>query len=103
MQEQLAIADRLASIGQLASGMAHELNNPLTSVIGFSELLLERTLPSDVKEDVKIINREAQRTAQIVRGLLTFARKEGTEKTLVDINSFIQRVLQVRSYEQKSE
>ncbi len=101
MQEQLAIVDRLASIGQLASGIAHELNNPLTSVIGFSELLLERPLPSDIKEDVKIINREAQRTAQIIRGLLTFARKQGTEKTLVDINSIIQGVLQVRSYEQK--
>ncbi|MFB0556948.1 MAG: PAS domain S-box protein [Dehalococcoidia bacterium] len=101
LQEQLMLTDRLASIGQLASGIAHELNNPLTSVIGFSELLLERDLPADIREDLGTINREANRTAQVVRGLLTFARKQGGEKALVDINDAIQGVLQLRSYEQK--
>jgi signal transduction histidine kinase len=101
MQEQLILTDRLASIGQLASGIAHELNNPLTSVIGFSELLLERDLPDDIKEDLEIVNREAKRTANVVKGLLTFVRKQGTEKELVDINSIIQGVLQLRSYEQR--
>ncbi len=101
MEEQLIITDRLASIGQLASGIAHELNNPLTSVIGFSDLLLERDLPADVKEDLETINREAKRTAQVVKGLLTFARKQGTEKGSVDINSIIQGILQLRSYEQR--
>ncbi len=100
MQEQMILTDRLASIGQLASGIAHELNNPLTSVIGFSELLLERDLPADVKEDLETINREAKRTANVVKGLLTFVRKQGTEKAPVDINSIIQGVLQLRSYEQ---
>jgi len=101
MEEKLLIADRLASIGQLASGIAHELNNPLTSVIGFSEMLLKRDLPDDVKEDLKIDNDQAKRTAQIVKGLLTFARKQKTEKEPVDISSLIQNVLQLRSYEHR--
>jgi len=101
MQEQLILTDRLASIGQLVSGIAHELNNPLTGVIGFSDLLLERDLPEDIKEDLGTINREAKRTANVVKGLLTFVRKQGTGKALVDINSIIQGVLQLRSYEQR--
>jgi len=60
MEEQLMVTDRLASIGELASGIAHELNNPLTSVIGFSDLLIgKKDLPDDIKEDLKIINRES--------------------------------------------
>ena len=101
MEEQLIVTDRLASIGELASGIAHELNNPLTGVIGFSELLLSRDVPDDVKEDLKVINKEAQRTAGVVRNLLTFARKHETEKKPVDIHSIIQKVLELRAYEQK--
>ncbi len=101
MEEQLIVTDRLASIGELSSGIAHELNNPLTSVIGFSELLLDKDVPDDVKEDLKIINREAQRTARIVKNLLTFARKHPQEKESLDINSIIEKVLELRAYEQK--
>jgi C4-dicarboxylate-specific signal transduction histidine kinase len=102
IQEQLVLTDRLASIGQLAAGMAHELNNPLTGVIGFSELLLGKDLPEDVKEDLVTIDKEARRAANVVKGLLTFTRDQGAEKTLLDINNIIQRVLQLRSYEQKA-
>ena len=101
MDEQLMLNDRLASIGQLVSGVAHELNNPLTGVIGFSELLLEKEVPDDVHEDLITINREAKRTAGIVKGLLTFVRKQAIEKETVDINCIIQEVLQLRSYEQR--
>jgi len=101
MEEQLILTDRLASIGQLAAGIAHELNNPLTAVIGFSNLLLERDLSADVKEDLETINREAMRAINIVKGLLAFAREQRIEKAMVDINSIIQRVLQLRSYEQR--
>ncbi len=102
MQEQLILTDRLASIGELASGIAHELNNPLTSVIGFSELLSERKdIPADIKEDLEVINREAKRTAGVVRNLLTFARKHPQAKQLVDINNIIQTVLALRAYEQR--
>ena len=101
MEEQLILTDRLASIGELASGIAHELNNPLTSVIGFSELLLNQDVSDDVKEDLKVINREAQRTAGIVGNLLTFARKRPPAKQLLDINNIIQMVLELRAYEQR--
>jgi two-component system NtrC family sensor kinase len=101
MQEQMMAQDRLASIGQLTSGVAHEINNPLTSVIGFSDLLLQKELSDDIKQDLKVINNEANRTANIVRNLLTFARKQPQEKQSVDINETIQRVLELRAYEQK--
>ncbi|MFH1031951.1 MAG: PAS domain S-box protein [Chloroflexota bacterium] len=100
-EEQLIITDRLASIGELSSGIAHELNNPLTSIIGFSQLLLEKDVPDNLKEDLTTINKEAQRTAHIVRNLLTFARKHEPKKQPVDINDTIQKVLEMRAYEHK--
>jgi len=63
MEQQLIVTDRLASIGELSSGIAHELNNPLTSVIGFSQLLMEGNVSADIKNDLAIINNEAQRAA----------------------------------------
>ena len=101
MQEQLMLTDRLASIGQLTSGIAHELNNPLTGVIGFSDLLLRRDLPADIKEDLETVNREAKRTSTVVKGLLAFARQQEIEKTPLDINCTIEEVLRLRSYEQR--
>jgi PAS domain S-box-containing protein len=101
MEEQLVMTDRLASIGELSSGIAHELNNPLTSVIGFSQLLMEGDVPDDIKEDLGIVHSEAQRAAAIVKNLLTFARKHAPVKELNNINSVIEDVLRLRSYEQK--
>ena len=101
IQEQLIITDRLASVGELASGIAHELNNPLTGVISFSELLLDQDVSADVRKDLEVINREAKRTAGVVKGLLSFARKQKTEKHPVDINKEIQAILALRAYEQK--
>lgn len=93
--------DRLASIGALVSGVAHEINNPLTGVIGFSEMLLQRELPDDVKADLKVVTDESKRIGNIVRNLLTFARKQPQEKSAVDVNQVVQRVLDLRAYEQK--
>jgi PAS domain S-box-containing protein len=67
IEEQLILADRLASIGELSSGIAHELNNPLTSVIGFSQLLIEGDVPDDIKEDLSIVYSEAQRAASMLK------------------------------------
>jgi PAS domain S-box-containing protein len=99
--ERLMMADRLASIGELAAGTAHELNNPLTSVIGFSQLLMEKDIPDDIHEDVKFIYDEAQRAANVTKNLLTFARKHTTVKHLSQINSIIEDVLKLRAYEHK--
>ena len=101
MEERLTIADRLISLGELAAGIAHELNNPLTSVIGFSQLLLDSDVDDDVKEDLQIIYREAQRAAEVVKNLLTFAGKHTPEKQPVNINSIITKVLELRAYEQR--
>jgi PAS domain S-box-containing protein len=101
MSEQLMMQDRLASIGQLTSGLAHELNNPLTSIISFSSLLLDRELPQDVKQDVKVIQDEARRTADIVKNLLAFTRKQPLGKQPMNINDSIRKVLELRAYEQK--
>ncbi|MFC1956708.1 sensor histidine kinase [Chloroflexota bacterium] len=101
MEQHLIITDRLASVGELASGIAHELNNPLTSVIGFSQLLLDKDIPGDIKEDVRIISSEAQRAAGVVKNLLTFARKHAQVKELVNISDIIKKVLELRAYEQR--
>ncbi len=101
IEEQLILTDRLASIGQLAGGIAHELNNPLTAIVGFSDLLLGRDFPVDVKEDLETIDQEARRAVNIVKGLLAFAREQRGEKSLEDINILIQGALQLRSYEQR--
>jgi two-component system NtrC family sensor kinase len=99
--ERLMMTDRLASIGELASGAAHELNNPLTSVIGFSQLLMEREVPDDIREDLKLINSEAQRAADVTKNLLTFARKHAPVKQLSQINNILEDVLRLRAYEHK--
>jgi signal transduction histidine kinase len=102
-EEQMLITDRLASIGELASGLAHELNNPLTGVIGFSQLLLGKDLPDEIREDIKIIYSEAKRAADVMKNLLIFARKHAPIKQLVDINRVIEKVLTLRAYEHKVE
>ena len=101
MSEQLLASQRMASIGQLSTGIAHELNNPLTSILGFSNMLLEKEVPADLKEELQIIASEAARAARIVKGLLTFVRKNDAQKTLVNINRILENVLELRSYEQK--
>jgi len=101
MEEQLIVTDRLASVGELASGIAHEMNNPLTTVVGFSQLLLKKDLPDDVRERLELVNQEAKRCAAVAKNLLTFARKHDTEKHPTNINDVIQSVLELRAYEQR--
>jgi len=81
--------------------ISHELNNPLTSVIGFSQLLMEKEIDEETKSDLTIIYDEAQRAARIVKDLLTFARKHLPVKQPNQINRIIEDVLKLRTYEQK--
>lgn len=98
-QESLYLTDRLASIGEMASGIAHELNNPLTSIIGLSEIVMRDKVPESVKEDMEMIKSESHRAAGIVRNLLSFARKNATFKQPANINAILNDVLRLRSYE----
>jgi signal transduction histidine kinase len=100
-QERLHLTDRLASIGEMAAGIAHELNNPLTGVIGLSQLLLDEEMSDGIREDLKLISNEAQRAAAVVKKLLTFGRQHPTEREAVQMNAVVEDVLSLRAYEQK--
>ncbi|MBN1691413.1 MAG: PAS domain S-box protein [Dehalococcoidia bacterium] len=100
-QDRLYLTDRLASIGEMAAGVAHEINNPLTSVIGLSQLLTEQELPADLVEDISTIYREALRASTVVKNLLTFARKRPALRQPVQIHRVIDDVLQLRAYEHR--
>ena len=100
-QERLYLTSRLVSIGEMASGIAHELNNPLTSIVGLSQLLLENHIPEDIKDDITGINSEARRAAGVVKNLLTFVRNHSHEKNLIQINSVIDDVLMLRAHEHR--
>ena len=100
MEAQLIQNDKMASIGQLVSGVAHELNNPLTSIAGLTELLLERELHPDVpREHLRVIHDQADRAGRIVRNLLTFARKGVPEQSPVDLNDVAARTALLIVYE----
>src|SRR6185503_8303869 len=100
MEAQLIQNDKMASIGQLVSGVAHELNNPLTSIAGLTELLLERELHPDVpREHLRVIHDQAERAGRIVRNLLTFARKGVAEKAPVNLNDVAARTALLIVYE----
>ena len=101
IEQQVLMTNKLASIGELASGVAHELNNPLTAVMGYAQLLIDNKddVTPHVKSDLDKVYQESQRAAKIVQNLLSFARRRRPEKTYFDVNNLVQRTLELRSYE----
>ena len=96
MEQQLLQADKLASLGQLSAGVAHEINNPLGLILGYTQLMLREEPDSSQKyEDLKTIEKHTRNCKTIVEALLNFARKTETKKVLVDVNCAIEQVLTV--------
>lgn len=98
LRNKAEMSSRLSTVGEMAAGIAHEINNPLTSVLGFSELLLQEDLPPEVKDSFKYIVDGSNRVKEIVRRLLTFARQSKPCKTNLDIHELINNTLELRGY-----
>ena len=102
VEQRIQETVRLASIGELAAGVAHEINNPLTSVLGLSQLLMAEDLPKNVQVDLQTVHSNAQRAAKVVQNLLSFARKHEPEKSYLDVVAIVQRALEMKSYDFKT-
>jgi PAS domain S-box-containing protein len=101
LHQQLLQAEKLAALGQTISGVAHELNNPLATILTSSERLAHKPMDPELRRGFETILGEAERAAKIVRNLLTFARKRNTTRTLVDVNQILRDTLSLRAYEQR--
>jgi signal transduction histidine kinase len=101
LYHQLLQAEKLAALGQTISGVAHELNNPLATILTWAERLSQRPADDQTRKGLETILAESERAAKIVRNLLTFARKRHTTRAMVDLNQIVRETLALRSYEQR--
>lgn len=103
LQAKLMHTEKMAALGQLVSGVAHEVNNPLAAIVGFTDLLLENpSIAEEAKEDLRVILQEAQRTRVIVQNLLSFARHVQAHREPVRVNSLLRQTLKLRAYDLSS-
>lgn len=101
LQKQLVCSEKLSALGQMIAGAAHELNNPLAGISGYSQLLLEEKLLPQVRSDIEVILRETRRCQKIIKNLLTFARKHESTREPINANEIVDSVLKLQSYQMK--
>ncbi|HEY1937108.1 MAG TPA: GAF domain-containing protein [Candidatus Angelobacter sp.] len=100
-QEQLLQSEKMSAVGQLISGVAHELNNPLTAILGYTQLLESETLEPRISEFIQKLRKQAQRTQRIVQNLLSFARQHKPKRVHVDLRSVLEDTIALRDYDLK--
>ena len=99
LREQLIHSERLSAVGELVAGVAHELNNPLQSVMGFTELLLRGETRPEARRDLERVQRDADRAAKIVRNLLAFVRRSALERSLVDLSEVVRSTVALKAFD----
>jgi two-component system NtrC family sensor kinase len=98
LEQQIIQSERLAAMGQMIGGFAHELNNPLTSILGMAELLQEGDASEGARKQIAILHQQARRAAEIVQNLQYFARPPAPGRSQVNLNELVQRTVQMQAY-----
>ena len=98
LQQQLIQSERLAAMGQMIAGVAHELNNPLTAILGVTEMIRDQSSDEDVRRQLDLAHRQARRAAHIVQSLLVFSRPSTPRNTLLHLPDLLQRTLQLHEH-----
>lgn len=101
LYQQLLQAEKMAALGQTISGVAHELNNPLATILSWAERLADKPVDNTTRRGLDVILAEADRAARMVRNLLTFARKRQSTRTMIDVNQVVTETLSLRVYEHR--
>ena len=101
-QHQLIQSEKLSGIGEFVAGVAHELNNPLTSVMGFAELLQQSDLPEQQRRYLDVIFKSAKRCQKIVQSLLSFARRHAPERKVVCLNETVESAVEILQYQMRT-
>ena len=98
LEQQIIHSERLAAMGQMVGGFAHELNNPLTTILGLSEMLQEADVPEQNKKQLGMMHQQARRATEIVQNLIYFSRTPAPGKSRVNLSEVVQRTLQLQAY-----